>query len=189
VPRLILASASPARARLLASAGMAFEVVVSGVDEDESLGVAALARHKAEAVASALSDGLVLGCDSMFEFEGALLGKPASADEATTRWRHMRGHEGVLHTGHCLIDAASGEMAEEVDDTIVRFGDVSDAEIDAYVATGEPLRVAGGFTLDDMGAPFVESVVGNPGTVIGVSLPVVRRLLGRLGMAVHELWR
>lgn len=189
MPTLILASASPARARLLSSAGIAFEVVVSGVEEDESLGVAALARHKAEAVASKLDEGLVLGCDSMFEFEGALVGKPASADEAAARWRRMRGRSGVLHTGHCLIDAATGGSAEEVDSTIVRFTDVSDEELAAYIATSEPLRVAGGFTLDDRGAPFVESVVGNPGTVIGVSLPVVRRLLGRLGVPITELWR
>ncbi|HEV7886278.1 MAG TPA: nucleoside triphosphate pyrophosphatase [Acidimicrobiales bacterium] len=189
MPRLILASASPARARLLTQAGFEFSVMVSGVAEPAEAGVLELARGKAAAVAARVDDGLVLGCDSMFEFDGVRVGKPASADEARQRWRRMRGAWGVLHTGHCLIDAAGGGSAEEEDSTVVRFGDATDAEIDAYVATGEPLGVAGGFTLDNLGAPFVESVEGNPGTVIGVSLPVVRRLLRKLDVSVVDLWR
>lgn len=200
--RLILASASPARARLLELAGLSFDVIVSGVPEDDVDGrpdevVAELARRKASAVAAgadatgagAGAGALVLGCDSMFVFDGAVYGKPASADDAAARWRAMRGKAGVLLTGHCIIDAATGASAGEVDATTVRFGDVSDAEVDAYIASGEPLRVAGAFTLDGLGSAFVEAVDGNPGTVIGVSLPVVRRLLARLDVAITDLWR
>jgi septum formation protein len=186
--RLILASASPARARLLEQAGLAFDVVVSGVDEGESSDVAELSRRKALAVAASLSDGLVLGCDSMFELDGAVVGKPPSAQSARDRWQQMRGRTGVLHTGHCVIDAASGTMAEEVDSTVVRFGHPTDAEIDAYVASGEPMAVAGAFTLDGRGAPFVEAVEGNPGTVIGLSLPVLRRLFSQLDVSIVDLW-
>lgn len=193
--RLILASASPARARLLELAGLPFDVVVSGVPEDAEGTpdevVAELARRKASAVAANFPDhdALVLGCDSMFVFDGAVYGKPASADDAAARWRAMRGNVGILLTGHCIVDAATGATAEEVDATTVRFGDVSDAEIDAYVASGEPLRVAGAFTLDGLGSAFVEAVDGNPGTVIGVSLPVVRRLLAKLDVGITDLWR
>lgn len=187
--RLVLASASPARARLLDLAGLRFDVVVSGVDEEGVHDVAELARRKAAAVASSLSDGLVLGCDSMFELDGEVVGKPANAKEARLRWRSMRARSGVLRTGHCLIDAASGASAEEVDSTVVHFADVTDEEIEGYVDSGEPMAVAGAFTLDARGAPFVESVEGNPGTVIGLSLPVLRRLLSKLDVAIMELWR
>lgn len=187
--RFVLASASPARARLLEQAGLAFDVVVSEVDESDSADVAELARRKASAVAASVGDALVLGCDSLFELDGEAMGKPPSASSALERWRRMRGRSGVLHTGHCLIDGRSGAMAEEVDSTVVRFADVSDAEIDAYVASGEPLAVAGAFTLDGRGAPFVASVEGNPGTVIGLSLPVLRRLLLKLDMSIVDLWR
>lgn len=179
-------------------AGLSFDVVVSGVPEDDADGrpdevVGELARRKASAVAAGAeataAGALVLGCDSMFVFDGAVYGKPASAEDAAARWRAMRGKAGVLLTGHCIVDAATGARADEVDATTVRFGDVGDAEIDAYIASGEPLRVAGAFTLDGLGSAFVEAVDGNPGTVIGVSLPVVRRLLAKLDVAITDLWQ
>lgn len=201
--RLVLASASPARARLLEQAGLAFDVVVSGVEEEDVLHlpiadmVAELARRKAEAVAEAVAarpdmadaGALVVGCDSMFALHGEVVGKPATPEEARARWVRMRGSEGVLFTGHCVIDAGSGASAEAVDQTLVRFGDPTDAEIDAYVASGEPLRVAGGFTLDGLASAFVESVEGNPGNVIGLSLPLLRTLLAKLDVEITALWR
>jgi septum formation protein len=200
-PRLVLASASPARRKSLAAAGIDCETIVSGVDESsvtasgpEALCLV-LARMKAQAVAERLrqvrdggGDALVLGCDSVLGFEGEVLGKPADADEATRRWRAMRGRAGVLHTGHCLIDLASGKQAEAVASTVVHFADVSDAEIAAYVATGEPLYVAGAFTIDGLGGPFVERIEGDPGTVVGLSLPLLRNLLAELGVPITQLW-
>src|SRR5205823_10711829 len=120
---------------------------------------------------------------------GGVLGKPASADEARLRGQAMRGRSGVLHTGHCLIDPDSGEAAVGVAATTVHFGTLTDAEIDAYVATGEPLRVAGGFTIDGLGGPFVERIEGDAGTVIGLSLPLFRRLLADLGEEITSFWR
>jgi nucleoside triphosphate pyrophosphatase len=201
-PRLVLASASPARRRSLAAAGIDPEVVLSGVDEStvhaarpETL-CAVLARLKAQAVAKRLrarsapsGSVLVLGCDSVLGFGGEALGKPADAVEAVARWRRMRGREGVLYTGHALVDLGSGRTAEAVADTRVQFADVSDAEIDAYVATGEPLGVAGAFTIDGFGSPFVERIDGDPGTVLGLSLPLLRRLLAELDIPITALWR
>jgi septum formation protein len=200
-PRLVLASASPARQRTLAAAGLTAEVVPSGVDES-SVDAATprdlcqeLARRKAEAVAERIrADGpdgevLVLGCDSVLELDGEALGKPPDPAAAVQRWRRLRGRAGVLHTGHALVACAAGRVIEEVGSTVVHFADVSDAEIDAYVATGEPLEVAGGFTIDGRGGVFVERIEGDPGTVIGLSLPVLRRLLARLGTPVTALWR
>lgn len=171
---------------------------MSGVDEDK---VAAhttaevareLAERKAAAVADTVAgdaDALVLGCDSLLEIDGRRQGKPTSPDEATRWWRAMRGNEGVLLTGHCIIDTTTGRSASAVAATVVRFGRPTDAEIDAYVASGEPMAVAGAFTLDGRSAPFVDGVDGDPGNVIGVSLPLVRELLRRLDVEITDLWQ
>ena len=194
--RLVLASASPARRRLLEQAGFTPEVITSGVDESavvldgaEALTVE-LAVRKASAVAAGV-DGpaLVIGCDSVLDLDGAVQGKPSSPEEAVARWRAMRGRTGRLVTGHCVLDVPSGPCASAADATVVRFGSPTDAEIDAYVATGEPLAVAGAFTLDGRGAPFVDGVDGDPGTVIGLSLPLLRRLLAELDVEITSLWQ
>lgn len=201
--RLILASASPARHKVLRAAGIEPEVLVSGVDEsqvDHSTPEAlsqTLAQLKARAVAARIGDRiaagdeprtLVLGCDSVLAFQGAILGKPADADEAVRRWQTMRGRSGVLHTGHCLIDLTDGREVGAVAATVVHFADITDEEIVAYVGTGEPLQVAGAFTIDGLGGPFVDRVEGDPGTVIGLSLPLLRTLLGELGLRITDLW-
>ncbi|MGW5738181.1 MULTISPECIES: nucleoside triphosphate pyrophosphatase [Streptomyces] len=194
--RLVLASQSPARLGLLRQAGLAPDVIVSGVDEDAisapTPAELALALAKAKAsVVSARPDAkgaLVVGCDSVLELDGEALGKPADAEEATARWKAMRGRAGVLQTGHCVYDTASGRHVAAVASTVVRFGDPSDEEIAAYVASGEPLHVAGAFTLDGRSAPFVDSIEGDHGNVIGLSLPLLRRLLSELGVGITELW-
>jgi septum formation protein len=195
VTRFVLASASPARKALLTAAGFRPEVIVSHVDEstvdapDAAELSGTLARLKAEAVAARLTgSGLVLGCDSVLAFDGEILGKPASPDDATRRWRRMRGRHGVLHTGHCLIDLGTGKRAAATSATTVHFADVTDAEIDAYVATGEPLQVAGAFTIDGRGGPFVARIEGDHGTVVGLSLPLLRTLLADLGTSLTDLW-
>jgi septum formation protein len=194
VTPVVLASASPARLAVLRAAGLQPEVIVSGVDEGAyAAGTPAelaglLAQAKAAAVASALDTGLVIGCDSLLDLDGRALGKPASAAQAAQRWREMSGRTGTLVTGHCVINAATGQRACEVAATRVRFGTPSEAEIAAYVASGEPLAVAGAFTLDGRGGWFVEGIDGDHGTVLGVSLPVLRRLLASLGVSVTALW-
>ncbi|WP_328850662.1 Maf family nucleotide pyrophosphatase [Micromonospora globbae] len=197
--RLVLASASPARRKILQAAGIEPDVLVSGVDESLVVTERAdelcleLARLKAQAVLTRLRPAgdertLVIGCDSVLEFEGETYGKPADPADATRRWQRMRGRSGVLHSGHCLIDATAGRRAEAVASTVVHFADVTDQEIDTYVATGEPLAVAGAFTIDGLGGPFVERIEGDPSTVIGLSLPLLRRLLAELDLSITDLW-
>jgi septum formation protein len=193
VRRLVLASASPARLRLLQQAGFHPEVVVSGIDEELDIAdvhelVRTLAEHKADAVASVVGDAIVVGCDSLFELDGQRRGKPSSPEEALAWAKASRGREGVLRTGHCVVDTRTGKRAADVAATVVRFGDATDDELAAYVASGEPLAVAGGFTLDGRSSPFIDGVDGDPGNVIGLSLPLLRSLLARIDVRITDLW-
>ena len=196
----MLASASPARLATQRGAGLDPEVVVSGVDESgvEAESPAALtaelARLKAEAVEASLAlDGrptVLVGCDSMLELDGQAYGKPGTPAAAVERWRLMRGRTGVLNTGHHLVVHRDGARAvrSAVGSTRVTFADLGDDEIDAYVATGEPLEVAGAFTVDGLGGPFVERIEGDHHNVVGISLPLLRTLIGELGVAWPTLW-
>jgi septum formation protein len=195
--QLVLASASPARLATLRSAGIEPVVIVSGVDESQVQGLppAELALQLAELKCAAVAgrgdlpeDGLVLGCDSVLELDGQAFGKPRDAEEAAARWRQMRGRSGVLHTGHSLRESASGRVAAATASTTVHFAEVSDDEITAYVATGEPLAVAGAFTVDGLGGAFVKGVEGDHHNVVGLSLPLVRELVAELGRAWTDLW-
>lgn len=204
---IILASASPARLGLLRSAGVEPRIEVSDVDEEivetrarsRDADLVApdiallLARAKAEDVHGRVADeldGLVLGCDSVLELDGEVHGKPVDAETARERWRRMRGRSGVLHTGHWLIDErdeGTGATFGTTASTTVYFARVSDEDIADYVGTGEPLRVAGAFTLDGRGAPYVRGVEGDPSNVVGLSLPLLREMLGELGLRWSDL--
>ncbi|MFF4643990.1 nucleoside triphosphate pyrophosphatase [Streptomyces sp. NPDC001389] len=196
VRTLVLASASPARLNLLRQAGLAPHVIVSGFDEDtlNHDNPADLALALAEAKAGLVAElpdaagALVIGCDSVLELDGEALGKPADAAEATARWKSMRGRAGVLRTGHCVIDTASGRQVSATASTTVRFGEPTDAEVAAYVESGEPLHVAGAFTLDGLSSAFIDGIEGDPGNVIGLSMPLLRSLLGELNVSITELW-
>jgi septum formation protein len=196
--RLVLASASPARLALLRQAGLAPEVVVSNVDESTVSAprvaeqVALLAVAKGLAVAKQETDALVIGADSLLEFRGQAMGKPADVHDARDRWQRMSGHSGVLHTGQALLDVRDGEVVSRdvaVVSTVVHFATVTAPELEAYLATGEPLAVAGAFTLDGLGAPFVRRVEGDPAAVVGLSLATLRTQLARRELAVTALWR
>lgn len=204
---LVLASASPARRKLLAAAGLEPSIVVSSVDEDAVTAAAqetygelvaedvalVLARAKAEDVADQIDDAVVIGCDSVLDLDGQVHGKPASPAEAVARWRQMRGRSGILHTGHWVVDTradadgGTGATLGATASTTVHFAKLTDDEIEAYVATGEPLRVAGAFTLDGLGGPYVSGIEGDPSNVVGLSLPLLRELLLELGLAWHDL--
>jgi septum formation protein len=197
VTALVLASASPARLATLRSAGLDPIVIVSGVDESQLDGLppAELALQLAELKCAAVAErgdlpagALVLGCDSVLELDGEALGKPADAAEATRRWQAMRGRSGVLHTGHCLRDGATDRVAAATASTTVHFAEVTDDEIAAYVATREPLHVAGAFTVDGLGGAFVTGIEGDHHNVVGVSLPLVRELAAELGHPWTDLW-
>jgi len=196
--RLVLASQSPARLQLMRQAGLNPEVVISGVDESAVTAprvadlVALLASAKAAAVAKGEEDALVVAADSVLEFRGQALGKPADAVDAGLRWQRMRGNSGVLHTGQAVFDVRDGAVTQRdvgVSSTVVHFASPSEDELDAYLATGEPLEVAGAFTLDGLGAPFVRRIEGDPSAVIGLSLPLLRTQLATLGVSLTELWR
>lgn len=220
--RLVLASASPARRKLLEDSRIAFTVRVSSVDEDAALAAtneraraegreglspaetaSLLASLKARAVAEELAaegvrDALVLGCDSVFEFEGRAYGKPHTAENARERITAMSGHHGTLHTGHALVDlrgleagaklSAGLPAVSELRSAVVHFDELTPAEVDAYIATGEPLWVAGSFTLDGYGSAFIRGIEGEFHTVVGLSIHALRDLLRRRGVAVTDLW-
>lgn len=209
--QVCLASTSPARLMLMRQVGIEPRLESPRVDEEAEIAaieaaeartlppaehVLVLARRKAADVADRLAaagfDGLVIGGDSMFALDGVVYGKPHTTENATARWRDMRGRTGVLHSGHSVIRVAPGAAPREahaVAEAAVTFAaDVTDAEIDAYVATGEPLRVAGAFTVDSLGGAFIERVDGDPSTVVGMSLSTVRRLVRELGVDWPSLW-
>ncbi len=195
VPTFVLASASPARRRLLQNAGI--EPVVRQSDFDESQIqlsdpvplVETLALRKAQTVANQLSDALVLGCDSVLSIGGEIHGKPANPEEAIARWQQMRGTVGILYTGHALIDLSQDKTLVRCGITKVYFADVSDHAIAAYVATREPLNCAGCFALEGRGGLFVEKLEGCHSNVIGLSLPLLRQMLGELGYDVTDFWQ
>lgn len=210
-PRLILASSSKARLRVLHDAGIDPEVSVSGVDESAEgltteVAVSVLAERKASAVASRLADArlgdtrladarlsgahglLVLGCDSLLDLAGVTLAKPASETGVAQMWNQLSGRIGTLYTGHCLIGDAD-KRVQEVAATVVRFGSPSEDEIAAYVTSGEPMSLAGAFSIDGLSAPFIEGIDGDPSNVLGLSLPLLRKMLADFGVRIVDMWR
>jgi len=192
--RFILASASPARRETLLRAGVVPEVIVSGVDESTITAdtPAALVQELANAKALVVSkrlrgEALVLGCDSILELDGEALGKPVTIGATVAYWQRMRGRKGILHTGHCLIDCAAERVAMGAVSTIVHFSDVTDEEIEVYCSSGEPSNVAGAFTIDGFGGWFVDMIEGDHHTVVGLSLPLLRRLLRQLNFGLPDL--
>ncbi len=205
--RMVLGSASAGRLRVLRQAGVEPLVVVSGVDEDSvvaALGpnaspgdvVRGLAEAKADQVVTVLdtavaADCVVIGCDSLLYIDGRLVGKPASVDAARRQWRSMGGRSGQLHSGHCLVRQTGGETTHRVSEsamTTVYFTEPTNTDLQAYLDSGEPLAVAGSFTLDRLGGWFVDRIEGDPSNVIGLSLPLTASLLHRVGLSVAELW-
>jgi septum formation protein len=206
--RVVLASASPARRAVLRAAGVEPAVLVSDVDEEALLAelggaspvekVTALALAKARAVAGRVGaevdggfDGVVIGCDSMLDVDGELVGKPHTPEAARARWEQLAGGHGELVTGHAVIRLRGGLPDTEISGhaaTMVKFASPTPAELDRYLASGEPLAVAGAFTLDGLGGWFVEGIQGDPSNVVGISLPLTRHLLAELGVAVSDLW-
>ena len=193
--RLVLASASPVRQRVLCEAGFDPEVIVSGADEDDVTGpteevARSLAERKAKVVAGRLAgaDAIVLGCDTVLDVDGETRGKAPSVEVARAWWASVAGRSATLHSGLCVVDTASGREASGVASTVVRYGSPTEHEMDAYLATGEPLRVAGGFTIDGFAAPFVDGIDGDHGAVLGLSLPLLRRLLQDIDVGITELW-
>ncbi|MGH3675552.1 MAG: Maf family protein [Mycobacterium sp.] len=205
--RVVLASASPGRRTVLRQAGIDPVVVVSGVDEDAVIAAQgrdaqpgdvanALARAKAEQVADSLdaqlaTDCVVIGCDSMLYIDGRLRGKPDSVAAARRQWEAMSGRSGLLYTGHCIVrleDAAVAHTDVESACTTIHFGTPSEADLTAYLASGESLNVAGGFTIDGLGGWFIDGIEGDPSNVVGLGLPTTRGLLARAGLSIAELW-
>ncbi|KUH93784.1 Maf family nucleotide pyrophosphatase [Mycobacterium sp. IS-3022] len=206
--RVVLASASPGRRKVLRQAGIDPLVIVSGVDEDAVAAglhpaatpaevTVALAAAKADAVLDGLepavaADCVVIGCDSMLYFDGELLGKPPAPDAALAGWKRMAGSSGQLYTGHCVVRLRDNVVQHRVAEsaaTTVRFGVPSPRDLEYYIGSGEPTAVAGGFTLDGLGGWFVDGVDGDPSSVIGIGLPLVRRLIGDAGLSLAELWQ
>ena len=194
--QIILASASPSRFRLLESVGITPKVLVSGVNEETSeldsltpselvIALAILKAHTVKEIAPA--DSLIIGCDSTFEFEGKSLGKPGSKENAIARCKQLSGKSGYLHTGHCVIDLKNGIELSERSTAKVQFAQMTDAEINDYVDSGEPLNVAGGFTLDGLSAPFITNIEGDPSGIIGLSLPLLRKMVISLGYSWPDL--
>ena len=190
LPQIVLASQSKSRRRLLESAGLSPKIIVSNVDEETDFFnsmvpsdmVIALAITKAHTVREQIDfPAIIIGCDSTFEFDGKSLGKPGTPDIAIERARRVRGNSGLLHTGHCIIDTSKDKEISDRITTVVNFADISDEEIDDYVATEEPLHVAGGFTLDGFSSPFISSIEGDYTNVVGISMPFLRKACSQLG--------